>query len=96
MPLKKLIVGQTFDAERSLYNLTDAEVKDCIFAGPKDGESVLKEARNVEVIDCRFSLRYPFWHTEGFTAQNCFLDESTRAPIWYARGARVLSSRKQF
>ena len=36
--LKKLIVGQTFDAERSLYNLTGAEVRDCVFAGPADGE----------------------------------------------------------
>ncbi len=91
--MKQLIVGQTFDAERSLYNLTGAEVKDCVFAGPADGESALKEARNVDVINCRFSLRYPFWHTEWFYVQNCTLDEKTRAPMWYSRDGEIKDSR---
>lgn len=87
--MKKLIVGQTFDAERSLYNLTDAEVRDCVFAGPADGESVLKEAKCVVVDNCRFSLRYPFWHTVGFDLKRSVLDENTRAPIWYSRGGHI-------
>ena len=91
--MKKQIVGQTFDCERALYNLTDATVRDCTFAGPADGESALKEARNVEVADCRFSLRYPFWHTERFTLQGCSLDEKTRAPIWYSSHGRIESCR---
>ena len=87
--MKKQIISQTFDAERALYNLTDAEVRDCTFAGPADGESALKEAKNVDVENCRFSLRYPFWHTEGFTLKRCVLDEKTRAPIWYSRGGSI-------
>lgn len=79
-----IVENQTFDEERSLYNLRDSEVKNCVFGGPADGESVLKEARNIAVSDCKFSLRYPLWHVRGFKLKDSFLDEGTRAPIWYA------------
>ena len=55
--MRKEIIGETFDEERSLYNLRNADVIDCVFAGPADGESGLKEARNVKRENCRFSLR---------------------------------------
>lgn len=45
--MRTTIEGMTYDEERSLYHMTDAEIRDCIFAGPADGESVLKEARNI-------------------------------------------------
>ncbi len=79
-----LIEGKTFDEERSLYHIS-GDVKNCIFAGPKDGESVLKECRDVTVEHCAFSLRYPLWHTERFVLKNSTLDLLTRAPIWYAK-----------
>lgn len=80
----ELIENQTFDEERALYHLENTEVKNCIFAGMKDGESVLKEARHIAVNNCRFSLRYPMWHVEEYTLKNSSLDELTRAPIWYS------------
>ena len=79
-----LIQSKQFDEERALYHLCDATVEDCLFAGPADGESALKEARNVTLKNCSFSLRYPLWHTEGFTMENCAMDEKCRAAIWYA------------
>ncbi len=79
-----LIENKTFDEERALYNLTDAKVVGCCFAGPRDGESALKESRDVTVLDSRFSLRYPFWHCTSFRIENCHLDTLTRAPIWYS------------
>ena len=89
--MKTQIYGKTYDEERALYHLQDAEVKECVFAGPADGESALKEARNVIVRDCRFSLRYPLWHTQSYQLIGCSLDELTRAPIWYA-GDGVIDS----
>lgn len=80
----QIIKHQTFDEERALYNLKEAEVAFCTFAGPADGESVLKEARNIYVHDCEFSLRYPFWHVRGFELDNISMDELTRAAIWYS------------
>ncbi len=84
-----VIENKIFDAERSLYNLQGALVKNCTFAGPADGESVLKEARDIRVEGCSFSLRYPFWHDKGFEIVSCTLDEKTRAPLWYSAGGKI-------
>ena len=83
------IRGQRFDQERALYNAQHVDVADCVFAGPADGESVLKEARDVRLTDCSFSLRYPLWHVKGFTMEGCSMDELTRAAIWYAEDGRI-------
>ena len=79
-----LIENKTYDEERALYNLTDTEVKGCVFAGPADGESVLKESRNVVIDNCSFSLRYPLWHTKTYSLINSCLDDKTRASLWYS------------
>ncbi|WP_026835661.1 DUF3737 family protein [Eubacterium xylanophilum] len=80
----KVIEGQAFDEERALYNAVDTRVENCIFDGPADGESVLKESRNIEVVNCRFSLRYPLWHVQKFLMEDVSMDELTRAAIWYS------------
>lgn len=86
------INGKTLDEERALYNLKDARVSNCIFAGPADGESALKECRRIAVEDCTFSLRYPVWHAEGFTIKNCSMDEKTRAALWYCMDGKIEGS----
>lgn len=80
-----LIENKNYDEERALYNIKDTEVKNCVFAGEQDGESVLKETRNIVVDNCSFSLRYPMWHVRKYELINSKLDEKTRAPIWYSR-----------
>jgi hypothetical protein len=85
----EIIKNQQFDQERALYHLCNARVEDCVFAGPADGESALKEARSVSLERCSFSLRYPLWHVEGFTLQQCSMDELTRAAIWYAKDGSI-------
>ena len=86
------IEHETHDEERALYGLEHACINDVTFAGPTDGESSLKECRDICVIDSSFSLRYPLWHTAGFSLQNVHMDELTRAAIWYARHARISNS----
>ena len=80
----EIIENKQFDEERALYNIKDSKVINCIFAGLKDGESVLKETRNIIVNNCKFSLRYPIWHAQKYELINSELDEKTRAPIWYS------------
>ncbi|MBQ4641534.1 MAG: DUF3737 family protein [Oscillospiraceae bacterium] len=87
------IQNMTYDEERALYNLQDATVMDCRFEGPADGESALKEARNVKIRNCKFSLRYPLWHTSGFTLDSCEMTDTCRAALWYAEGGNISGSK---
>ena len=90
--MRQQITGKQFDEERALYYLQHTDVVDCVFAGPADGESVLKEARDVGVKDCSFSLRYPLWHVQGFKMERSSMDELTRAAIWYACDGEITDS----
>ena len=90
--MRQEIIEKQFDEERALYNLRCANVVDCVFAGPADGESVLKEARDVKLENCSFSLRYPMWHVEKFHLHDSKMDELTRAAIWYAADGRITDS----
>ena len=87
--MKNFINNQTFDEERSLYNIKDTEVLSCKFEGPADGESVLKESRNFSVNGCSFSLRYPMWHAKKFLLKNSSMDDKTRAPLWYCKNGEI-------
>ncbi|MDO5862241.1 MAG: DUF3737 family protein [Thermoplasmata archaeon] len=83
------VEGEVMDAERSLYHLVGADVVGCTFAGPADGESVLKEAADIRVSGCSFSLRYPMWHVRGFELDGSEMDTLTRAALWYARDGEI-------
>ena len=90
--MRQEIIEKQFDEERALYNLRKADVIDCVFAGPADGESVLKEARDVKLENCTFSLRYPLWHVETFHMHDSKMDEKTRAAIWYSTDGKITDS----
>ena len=86
------IENQTLDAERALYGLRNTAVRSCTFAGPADGESALKECRDITVEDCTFRLRYPFWHNESATVRRIDMNEDCRAAMWYDRDFHVEDS----
>lgn len=88
-----IIKDKTYDEERALYHLENVKVLNCGFFGPADGESALKECRNVFVDGCNFSLRYPLWHAENFKVENCGMDENCRAALWYCKDGELLCSR---
>lgn len=80
-----MIENQTFDQERALYGLKNETVKNCRFDGPADGESALKEARNIQVRGCFMNLRYPLWHVEKAEISASDFTEKSRAALWYDR-----------
>lgn len=88
----KKICNETFDEERALYHLEDALVENCQFKGPRDGESFLKEARNIVVRDCYMDLRYPLWHNENTKLENILMTENCRAALWYDHNVVILKS----
>lgn len=85
----KKIENKAFDEERALYNSDSIEVVNCKFYGPKDGESALKESKNIITRNCYFNLRYPFWHDENISIINCKQTENCHAALWYSKNINV-------
>ena len=89
----KIYQNEMFDQERALYGSQGVRVIDCRFDGPADGESALKESRDVEVRDCFLNLRYPFWHDEKLKIEGCEMTELCRAALWYSDDVQILDSK---
>lgn len=89
----ELVENKTFDQERTLYGTRDLLVRHCQFDGPADGESALKECRDITVQDCFFNLRYPFWHDHKLTIAGSELTPLCRAALWYTEHAVIRDSR---
>ncbi len=88
-----IIQNKVLDEERALYGLDCITVIDCKFDGPADGESALKECKNVKVENTFFNLRYPFWHNHSLEIYNSELTEFCRAAIWYTENGTLSNSK---
>jgi hypothetical protein len=85
----KVVENQILDAERALYGSDGILVKHCKFQGSADGESALKESKNITVEDCFWNLRYPFWHDTNLSVLRTELTENCRAAFWYSQNITV-------
>ena len=91
--IMKTIFNEKFDIERALYGSDGLILRHCSFDGPADGESALKESRNVEAEGCFFNLRYPFWHDEHMKIAGSEMTEFCRAALWYSRDIEITDTR---
>ena len=78
------VCEKTFDMERALYGSDGVLLQNCAFDGPADGESALKESRNIQLEHCFFNLRYPFWHDDTLKISDSEMTELCRAALWYS------------
>lgn len=76
----KIITQEFLTGERALFQGKDLEIHDTIFA---DGESPLKESRNIELYGSMFKWKYPLWYSRDIKMEDCVLFEMGRAGIWY-------------
>ena len=81
-----IIKDQYFDGERPLYESRGLRLERVRIG---EGESGLKESRQIEAIDCEFEGKYVIWECEGVECRNCHFAESDRAPLWYNRNLRL-------
>ena len=81
---RKIIENLTLGEERALYGTKDATIKNCTFEGEEQGESALKECRNIKVENCKFILKYPLWNDKNYSVVNSFMDVTARAAVWYS------------
>lgn len=84
-----IVENQSFDEERALYGRDGILIRNCRFDGPADGESALKESRNIQVEQCFMNLRYPFWHDENLSIRDSELTPLCRAALWYSHHIEI-------
>lgn len=87
------VTNKIFDGERALYGEDGLIVRDCRFDGPADGESAMKEGKNIEVSGSFFNLRYPFWHDTGLKISGSEMTELCRAALWYSTDIRITDTK---
>ena len=88
-----IIENKNFPEERALYGVNEVELKNCTFQGEEDGESALKEARNISLKDCYMALRYPLWHNENVSLERVEMTNTCRAALWYSSRIAVKDSK---
>ena len=66
--------------ERALFSSRDSLIEECEFS---EGESPLKESRNIEVSKCVFQWKYPLWYCKNVKVKETTFEESARSGIWY-------------
>ena len=76
----KLIKDQSFGGERPLFGIEDTRLEHITIT---DGESGIKQCRNIEVESCEFYGKYPLWHIDGVRVANCYFAPGSRSAIWY-------------
>ena len=88
-----IIEKQAFDEERALYGREGIVLRDCAFDGPADGESALKESRDIQAQNCFFNLRYPFWHAQNLKISDSEMTPLCRAALWYSSDIEITGSK---
>lgn len=91
--MKKVIENLTFDNERAIYGQSGVRLVKVRFDGPADGESAVKECRDIEAVKCYCNLRYPFWHVKGLKITETEMTENCRAALWYSQDIKITDSR---
>ena len=83
------ISGKLYEGERSLYMAKDLIIEDTIFG---EGESPLKESRNIELLNSMFKWKYPLWYSKDIKVKNCSWFEMARAGVWYTDNISICDS----
>lgn len=79
----KLIKDTEFGGERPLFATHGLRLENVTIHA---GESALKCCSDIEVRNCVFEGKYPFWHTDGFKVDKCLFTPGARAALWYSTG----------
>ncbi len=89
----EIISNKMFGEERALYGSDGLVLRNCTFDGPEDGESALKECRDIDADGCFFNLRYPFWHDNKLKIANSEMTELCRAALWYSAEIEITDTK---
>lgn len=78
------INNKHFTGERDLFKQADTIITNCLF---DDGESPLKESRNLKIENCTFGWKYPLWYGDNHVVKSSKFMEMARSGIWYTNNS---------
>ena len=78
-----------FKEERSLFSSKELEIEECTFS---DGESPLKESRDLLLNKCTFEWKYPLWYCHKVAVKDSTFKETARSGIWYTEDINMSKS----
>ena len=78
---QKKLVG-----ERALFGEQNLRIYDSVFS---DGESPLKECKDIAVYNSIFGWKYPLWYSNHVQVKDCTWYETARAGVWYTNHISV-------
>lgn len=88
----KEITNKYFEGERILYGLKDTKLNQVTFG---EGESPLKEAKNIELNNSIFKWKYPLWYDENVKVDHTTFETMSRSGIWYTNNIEITNSALQ-
>ena len=74
----------TYEGERALFKTEDAIIDGCTF---QNGESPLKESRNLKLSNVTFKYKYPLWYCNNVEVNDTHFIEQSKSGIWYTNRA---------
>ena len=80
MRTNEKIVNEKFLEERELFHGEDLQLDGCVF---EQGESPLKESRNITAKKSLFRWKYPFWYAKHIDLEEVTFFDGARAGVWY-------------
>ena len=86
MEIEKTVRQQYLTGERALFQSANLRIEDSIFT---DGESPLKESRDLSLEGCMFKWKYPLWYCRNVEAKNTMWFDMARAGVWYSHHVAV-------
>lgn len=75
-----------FSGERALYKKSGMMITDSIFC---DGESPLKECRDIAIEGSIFKWKYPIWYSKNIIVRDTTFLVTARSGIWYTDGVAL-------
>ena len=83
-----LIKGKHLEGERALFQCEDSQIESCLF---DNGESPLKEGKNLIVVNTDFGWKYPLWYNKNLTVKNCHFLKDSKSGLWYVKNGTFSS-----
>lgn len=72
-----------------MFMTSEATFRKCYF---HDGESPLKESKDIQIIESTFQWKYPLWYSQNVKVRNSKILFTARSGIWYTKDIEITDS----